>query len=282
MINVTLHADGRGIVGLPGRTVSLAADTLTAAREQAIAVLTGHAAVQALPLEVQAIDDGTAVQFSVHPDGRVIVQRAGAGARAPEPVGPSQVPAPMAPPEAYIPASADPFAAPIDVDPTPPPLPVMPSPEEQVAIATAAAEPAPSAWAPTPALSDDLDMTVVRRRRSKPEAVLEFTTGETVTVSGTALVGRRPSVDEGDDIDQVVTIDDPERSVSKSHFTAGWDDGEFWIMDRDSGNGTTVYHANGQTSVRLNPGHAHTLDDGDRVAIGDQAFTVHLKTPTKK
>jgi hypothetical protein len=281
MIHVTLHADGRGIVGLPGGTVPVAADTLAAAREQAIGVLTGHAAVQALSLEVEAIDDGAAVRFSVHPDGRVIVHRTGPGARAPEPVGPSQVPAPMAPPEAYIPASSDTLAAPIDVDPTPPPLPVMPSPEEQVAIATAAADPTPTAGAATPALPEDLDMTVVRRRRAKPEAVLEFTTGETVTVSGTALVGRRPSVDDGDDIDQVVTIDDPDRSVSKSHFTAGWDDGEFWIMDRDSGNGTTVYHANGQTSVRLNPGAAHTLDDGDRVAIGDQAFTVHLKPPAR-
>lgn len=282
MIHVTLHPDGRGLVALPGRTVPLAADSLATAREQAIGVLTGHAAVQALPVEVQALDAGTAIQFSVHPDGRVIVHRGGAGARAPEPVGPSQVPAPMAPPEAYVPASSEALAAPIDVDPTPPPLPVIPSPEEQVAIATAAADHDRPASAPTPALPDDLDMTVVRHRNPKPEAVLEFTTGETVTVSGTALVGRHPTVDEGDDVDQVVTIDDPDRSVSKSHFTAGWEDGEFWIMDRDSGNGTTVYHANGQTSVRLNPGHAHTLDDGDRVAIGDQAFTVRLKSPTTK
>jgi len=281
MIQVTLHPDGRGFVGLPGRTVPLEAGNIAAAREQAIAVLTGHAAVQALPLDVEAIDNGATVKLSVHPDGRVIVNRPGASLRAPEPVGPSQVPAPMAPPEDYVPAGGGALAASIDVDPTPPPLPVMPSPEEQVALATAAAESSPEVPASS-AVPADLDMTLVRRRRAKPEAVLEFTTGETVTVSGTALVGRHPSLDDGDDIDQVVIIDDPERSVSKSHFAAGWQDGEFWIMDRNSGNGTTVFHANGQTSVRLNPGHAHTLDDGDRVTIGDQAFTVHLKTPTKK
>jgi hypothetical protein len=142
MIHVILHPTGRGVVGLPGRSVPLEADTLAAAREQALSVLTSHAAVQALPLDVTADDDGTTVRFVVHPDGRVIVHRGGARRRPPEPVGPSQVPAPMAPPEAYMHAAGSAaLAAPIDVDPTPPPLPVMPSPDEQVAIVTATTDP---------------------------------------------------------------------------------------------------------------------------------------------
>jgi len=177
MIHVILHPTGRGIVGLPGRSVPLEAGTLAAAREQAISVLTSHAAVQALPLDVTADDDGTTVRFSVHPDGRVIVHRGGASQRAPEPVGPSQVPAPMAPPEAYMPAgSSAALAAPIDVDPTPPPLPVMPSPDEQVAIVTATTDPEPAVWTPNPELPDDIEAPIVRNAGDRREARLVFTT----------------------------------------------------------------------------------------------------------
>jgi hypothetical protein len=281
MIHVILHPTGRGVVGLPGRSVPLEAGTLAAAREQALAVLTSHAAVQALPLDVTADDDGTTVRFSVHPDGRVIVHRGGARRRAPEPVGPSQVPAPMAPPEAYMPAGSAALAAPIDVDPTPPPLPVTPSPDEQVAIVTATNDPEPSGWTPSPELPDDVEATIVRNAGDRREAQLVFTTGETVSIAGTALIGRRPASDEGEAVGQLVTIDDPERSVSKSHLMAGWNDEGFWITDRGSGNGTVVFPVDGP-AVQLHAGDPHTLADGDRVAIGDQTFTVHLAKLTKE
>jgi pSer/pThr/pTyr-binding forkhead associated (FHA) protein len=283
MIHVILHPTGRGVVGLPGRSVPLEADTLAAAREQALAVLTSHAAVQALPLDVTADDDGTTVRFAVHPDGRVIVHREGARRRASEPVGPSQVPAPMAPPEAYMPAAGSAaLAAPIDVDPTPPPLPVMPSPDEQVAIVTAATDPEAADWTPNPELPDEVEATIVRNAGDRREAQLVFTTGESVSIAGTALIGRRPAADEGEAVDQLVTIDDPERSVSKSHLMAGWNDAGFWITDRDSGNGTVVFPVDGGPAAQLHAGDPHTLADGDRVAIGDQTFTVHLAKLTKE
>lgn len=282
MITVTLHRDGRCAVGLPARTVSIAAGSIEAAREEAIAVLTRHAAVQARPVEVHADDDGKTMRFSVHPDGRIIVSRPGSQHRPPDPVGPSQVPAPMAPPEAYTPAASTALAAPIDNDPTPPPAPVMPSPEEQVAIATAAAVPTPVTATPKWSLPDDLDTIIMRRRTITREAVLEFTTGETVTISGAALIGRRPIADQGDDVDQLVTVNDPGRSISKTHLAARWNGGSFSIIDRGSGNGTVVHHAGTETGVRLNPGDEHTLTDGDRVNVGDHAFSVYLRTPTRE
>jgi len=280
MIRVTLDPNGRGVVDLPGRSVPLEADSIAGAREEAVAVLTAHAAVQALPVEVEADDAGTPVKFSVHPDGRINVHREGAGAYVPEPVGPSQVPAPMSPPEAYVPASSEALAAPIDVDPTPPPLPVPPSPEEQVAIVTAAAEPEPAAWSPNPELTDDLEATIGQEASIVNAAQLDFTTGDTFIVTENTVFGRRPSVEPGEPY-QLATINDTKRSVSKSHFSAIWFKGEFLIVDISSANGTTVYRGGGATGVHLTPGYGHVLLDGDRVEVGDEAFTVHFAKLTK-
>jgi hypothetical protein len=281
MIHVILYPTGRGVVGLPGRSVPLEANSIAGAREQAIAVLTAHAAVQALPVEVEADDDGTPVKFSVHPDGRINVHREGAGAYVPKPVGPSQVPAPMSPPEAYVPASSEALATPIDVDPTPPPLPVPPSPEEQVAIVTAAAEPKPADWSPNPELPDDIETTIRRGASGVNAAQLDFTTGDTFIVTENTVFGRSPSVEPGEPY-QLATINDTKRSVSKSHFSAIWFKNEFLIVDISSANGTTVYPGGGTTGVHLTPGYGHILLDGDRVEVGDESFTVHLAKLTKE
>jgi hypothetical protein len=73
VINVVLHTDGRGFVGLPTRTVPLDAPTISVAREQAVTILTDHAASQDAPFDVQALDAGSAIGLTVHPDGRVVV-----------------------------------------------------------------------------------------------------------------------------------------------------------------------------------------------------------------
>jgi pSer/pThr/pTyr-binding forkhead associated (FHA) protein len=154
----------------------------------------------------------------------------------------------------------------------------MPSPDEQVAIVTASE---PAGWTPNPELPDDVEATIVRNTGDRCEAQLVFTTGETMSITGTALMGRRPAADEGEAIDQLVTIDDPERSVSKNHLMAGWNDAGFWITDRGSGNGTVVFPVDGP-AVQLRAGGPHTLADSDRVAIRDQTLTVHLTKLTKE
>lgn len=110
MIDVTLQPDGTGFVSLPGRTIPVTADTLRDAREQAVGILTRYAVGQAAPLEVQALDAGEVVRFSVHPDGGIIVHRPGTEARATEPVGPSQMPAPMVSPEEFMTPTTAPTA----------------------------------------------------------------------------------------------------------------------------------------------------------------------------
>jgi pSer/pThr/pTyr-binding forkhead associated (FHA) protein len=119
-------------------------------------------------------------------------------------------------------------------------------------------------------------MTVVQSQRT-PETVLKVSTGEIIGVSRARPRARCPTPTSSNDIDQIITIAHPERSVSKDHLTAGWEGGKFWIVDLGSGNGTTVYYATGETTMRLTEGTEHTLDNKGRVTIGDQSFTVRIQ-----
>ena len=272
MITVTLHPDGTGLLGLPGRSMPIDAPTISQARENVVQILTGHAAVQSGPLEVHAIDNGNAIRLAVYPDGQVVVARTGATRTLREPVGPALAPAPYAPPEAYTPTGASYAEIPTDTEN------LEPAPTTAAGSTNAPQQiqgPAPRHGAPE--LPPELDMTrIVQPGFQKLVAVLEFTTGDIATIDGTALVGRRPTPHDDEDVDQLIIINDPGRSVSKTHFMAGWRDGEFWITDRESGNGTTVSHDE-QDAVPLRRDTAHTLVTGDRVTIGDHAFNVRIE-----
>jgi hypothetical protein len=102
---------------------------------------------------------------------------------------------------------------------------------------------------------------------------LQFSTGETVSVRGSGLIGRRPLPQPAETFDHVIQIVDPERSVSKSHLEFGQHDGEFWVNDRFSGNGTVV-RRDPAPAVRCEPGRRYLVARGSRVEIGDQFFLV--------
>lgn len=114
---------------------------------------------------------------------------------------------------------------------------------------------------------------------AKPTAVepsrftLQFSTGETVSVRGSGLIGRRPLPQPTDRFDHLVQITDPGMSVSKSHLEFGQHDGDFWINDRASANGTIVRHPPG-TALRCEPGRRYLVARGSQVDIGDQFFTL--------
>lgn len=103
--------------------------------------------------------------------------------------------------------------------------------------------------------------------------VLQFSTGESVTVSGTGLIGRTPAVEPGEYVDLRIPVFDPTRSMSKTHLEYGQEDGWFWVIDRWSANGTIV-HNPGQPPKRCEPGKRLRVERGARVEIGDQFFTV--------
>jgi hypothetical protein len=103
--------------------------------------------------------------------------------------------------------------------------------------------------------------------------VLQFSTGESFTVTGTGLVGRNPAAEPGEYFDHAVTIADPGKSVSKTHLEFGQDDGVFWISDRYSGNGSLARDPGGDPR-RCEPGRRYRVARGGRVDIGDQFFIV--------
>lgn len=102
---------------------------------------------------------------------------------------------------------------------------------------------------------------------------LQFSTGETVSVRGTGLIGRRPLPQPTEQFDHLIQITDLGMSVSKSHLEFGQHDGEFWVNDRFSGNGTVVRRAPAP-ALRCEPGRRYLVARGARVEIGDQFFMV--------
>jgi hypothetical protein len=107
--------------------------------------------------------------------------------------------------------------------------------------------------------------------------VVTLDTGQAMTVSGPGLVGRAPQVVPGERCDHVIAIDDPERSLSRTHARFGVDRGGFWVADAGSGNGTVVVLASGQ-SVPVAPEQRVVVPSGSTVRIGDRTFTVQAVT----
>jgi len=141
-------------------------------------------------------------------------------------------------------------------DPVPPPPPAPEQPEPRVPQAPMpSASPVPP---PPPA----------------PERfVLQFSTGESVTVSGTGLIGRNPAPEPGEYFDLLVPIFDAGRSVSKTHLEFGQEDGRLWVGDRYSTNGTTIRRP-GAEPRSCRPGTRYFVERGTRVELGDEFFVV--------
>lgn len=103
--------------------------------------------------------------------------------------------------------------------------------------------------------------------------VLQFSTGESVTVHGTGLIGRRPLPQPGEVFDHLVQIQDSGMSVSKSHLEFGQHGGQFWVSDRFSGNGSVLQRPT-EGPLRCEPGRRYLVPRGSRVDIADHYFVL--------
>jgi hypothetical protein len=122
--------------------------------------------------------------------------------------------------------------------------------------------------------SDELEQTLIVPRRDTGERfVLQFSTGESVTVFGSGLLGRNPAPQPTEYFDQLVSITDPGKSVSKTHLEFGQEAGSFWVSDRFSGNGSAVREPE-SSPRRLVAGKRYRIVRGTRVDIGEQFFVV--------
>ena len=133
--------------------------------------------------------------------------------------------------------------------------------------------PAPATITAFESQHDDVEATRIVRSRQGDRFVLQFSTGENSTVFGTGLIGRNPVMQPGEYVDQLVTIVDSGKSVSKTHLEFGQAAGVFWIIDRFSANGTVVRQPDVRPQ-RLDPGKRQTIARGTRVDIGEQFFVV--------
>lgn len=109
---------------------------------------------------------------------------------------------------------------------------------------------------------------------SRPRTyVLTLDTGEAMSVSGPGVIGRAPRPRDGDRCDHVVTIDDPERSLSRTHARFGIDARGFWVCDAGSGNGTVLVLPSGQ-SVVVAAERPTPVPTGATIRIGDRTVLV--------
>ncbi len=103
--------------------------------------------------------------------------------------------------------------------------------------------------------------------------VLRFSTGETRTVFGSGLIGRRPLPQPGEYYDHLVQIADRTLSVSKTHLEFGEHEGTLWVSDRFSANGTVVRRPD-DGALRCEPGRRYLVPRGSRVELAEQSFVV--------
>lgn len=169
----------------------------------------------------------------------------------PEPVAD---PAPEPAPEPVPDSTPEPPSSP-SAPPVPPSAPPAPPPVPRTALT------APPAVTPSPAEAPGARF------------VLQFSTGESYTVSGRGLVGRNPRPEPGETVDHLLKVLDGSRSVSKTHLEFGQDAGRFWVKDRFSANGTVIREP-GRDPVRLAPDRRQLVGRGGRVDMGEQFFVV--------
>ena len=147
---------------------------------------------------------------------------------------------------------------------------------ETVAPASARARtiPDPFPWGADIEDGEDVEATrIVSQNGTGERFVLQFSTGESVTVSGAGLIGRNPAAQPGEYVDQLVSIFDVGKSVSKTHLEFGQEGGRFWVSDRYSTNGSIVRQPEAEPR-RCEPGRRYFVVRGTRIDVGEQFFVV--------
>ena len=176
------------------------------------------------------------------------------------------------PPAPPLPPQAAPPLAPSPAAPPPPPL-ALPLPPPPVVSAPVVAAPphAPTIGAPpgfitlppgmTPPPSppppvptatvvpDDIEATRFNPRNASPWRMV-LPDGRRIVVDGAVLIGRAPSQLKAWPTAELVSIDDPDSSVSKTHAAFSVEEGALYVHDLKSTNGVLVTSAHGvETAV---------------------------------
>ncbi|MGX1161774.1 putative RDD family membrane protein YckC [Arthrobacter sp. SLBN-100] len=162
-----------------------------------------------------------------------------------------------------------------------PQAPAFQAPVFQAPVFQAPASEAPAVRAPAPAAAqsrhpdDDVDRTQVRPGSAAPApaAVLRIRLddGRDFQLDRSVLVGRNPVGQAGEQQAQLLAVDDPGRSISKTHLHLLTDGAGIWVTDRNSTNGSAVTTPDGNRTP-LQPGVPAFVTPGSSVHFGDRTF----------
>jgi pSer/pThr/pTyr-binding forkhead associated (FHA) protein len=87
------------------------------------------------------------------------------------------------------------------------------------------------------------------------------------------LIGRNPSASADWPDAELLAIDDPAKTVSKTHAAIEMAGPEVWVHDLNSTNGVTVERADGET-IRLQPRERVMVSLGDLVSLGSLTLRI--------
>lgn len=205
-----------------------------------------------------------------------------ASAPVPEP-SPAPTPTPMPMPTPSSAPAPMPEPAPVPAPtPIPAPAPVSQWQSSPAQAPSAQAPVAQTPLAPTPSApivpADDIESTIASFSSGSaapavPSYTLTVDTGAVFVVSGAAIIGRDPEAAPGEPSQEALKVNDPGRSVSKTHASIGVDGTGLWVMDRGSTNGTRIIFAGGEIQ-RLNPMEPIYVPADGSFAIGDRTVSV--------
>jgi len=198
------------------------------------------------------------------PSGPVAPAQVAPAAYAPPPAGPAVTPPPPAAPFPPPPPVGSVPPAPGSGASFPPPPPGSGSPFPPPPPGSGTPFPPAPAVPPTPPPPSP----------TRPRTyILTLDTGEAMSVSGPGVIGRAPRPRDGERCDHVVRVDDPQRSLSRTHARFGIDARGFWVADAGSGNGTVLVLPSGQ-SVVVEPERPTPVPSGSTIRIGDRSLLV--------
>lgn len=103
--------------------------------------------------------------------------------------------------------------------------------------------------------------------------VLILEDGREVPIRPTVLLGRFPTPEVGEEVAELVAVDEGARMVSKTHLLVGVDNRGVYLVDRQSRNGSSLVDAEGQLH-RLRPGEPVRVTEGQIVSFGDRRLAI--------
>ncbi|WP_254703552.1 RDD family protein [Pseudarthrobacter sp. C4D7] len=124
-------------------------------------------------------------------------------------------------------------------------------------------------------VDDDVERTQVRPGTGGPAQVavlrIRLDDGRDFQLDRSVLVGRNPVGQSGEQHAQLLAVDDPGRSISKTHLHLLTDGAGIWVTDRQSTNGSAVTTPDGLRTP-LVPGVPTFVTPGSSVHFGDRTF----------